>query len=203
MRGGGFREAKARAIRQRIIAAALDLFIDRGYPATSMDAIADRAGVSAHSLRFAFGTKRALLMEVLGVTMSHEDSEPGFARAVAARDAAEQIQLQTAAAAVDYRRMAGELGVMRAAAAVDPEIAKLWRSYVDQRHRLHGRLAAALVTKAALRPDLTVEMAADISFALLSPEVYTTLVTEQGWRDDQWQEWIANTLIHQLLTDPR
>lgn len=197
-KASGSREAKARAIRRRVITAARDLFVERGYSMTAMDAIAMRAEVSAHSLRFTFASKRALLMEVLDVALSSA-STPTFSDALLAADGTEQIRLQTAAAAADHRHCSAVLAVIRSAAAVEPEIAKLWQAQLDDRRVLHIRLAHALATKKALRPNLSVEMAADVSYALLGPEFYATLVTEQGWPDQQWQDWVVNMLIRQLL----
>ncbi|WP_224373039.1 TetR/AcrR family transcriptional regulator [Hyalangium versicolor] len=57
----GRRERKRRETRQRIVDAAMKLFLDRGYEATTMNDIADAADVSRRSLFDYFPTKEDVL----------------------------------------------------------------------------------------------------------------------------------------------
>jgi AcrR family transcriptional regulator len=54
---------RAEQTRAAIVAAALDLFRDRGYDATTMRAIARRAGVSTGNAYYYFGSKEELIQE--------------------------------------------------------------------------------------------------------------------------------------------
>ena len=55
------RAERARQTRQRVVAAAIDCFVESGYPATTMADIADRAGVAVQTTYASFKTKRAIL----------------------------------------------------------------------------------------------------------------------------------------------
>ena len=55
------REAQAAATRTRILDAALDTFLERGYAGTSVAAIARAAGVSPETVYATFGTKRGIV----------------------------------------------------------------------------------------------------------------------------------------------
>src|ERR1700730_12204147 len=55
------------ATRRRIRDAARRLFVERGYVATTIEAIAGEAGVAVPTVYLAFGTKRALLAELLDI----------------------------------------------------------------------------------------------------------------------------------------
>src|SRR3984893_680815 len=70
---GRAREHKARETRQRIVAAAIELFLDVGYAAATVDAIAHHAGVSAGTIYQAFGTKQAVLERAIDVTLAGDD----------------------------------------------------------------------------------------------------------------------------------
>ena len=59
------REAQALATRQSILDAALRLFTASGYVATTIQAIADDAGVAVQTVYAVFGTKRELLRSLL------------------------------------------------------------------------------------------------------------------------------------------
>src|SRR5260370_38379190 len=55
------RLAQVRATRLRVIEAARSLFIEHGYPATTLETVADTADVALPTLYRLFGSKRALL----------------------------------------------------------------------------------------------------------------------------------------------
>ena len=59
------RQRQAEDTQRRIIAAARSLFASRGYAATTLEAIAELAEVSPKTLGAVFGSKRALLVEVV------------------------------------------------------------------------------------------------------------------------------------------
>ena len=59
------RDAQAAATRVRILEAALDEFVARGYPGTSVAAIARTAGVSPETIYATFGTKRGIVDALL------------------------------------------------------------------------------------------------------------------------------------------
>jgi AcrR family transcriptional regulator len=187
-----------------MLGAARDLFTAHGYTATTMKAIADRAGMAVQTLYFTFATKRAILSELIDTEIAG-DTEPvatldrPWAAEALAAPPGEQVRLQAAAAARILTRVAPLLEVVRSAAATDPEIAELWRTNIAQRRTVQLRLAGALAAKSALRPGLDPERAADIALAVLAPETYVLLVHERGWTAEEWREWAADALAHQLL----
>ena len=205
-RGESARAAKTRATRQRILAAARELFVTRGYTATPVGAIAVRARTTPESVSFLFGAKRALLIALLdevlplGPKAASPPPWPWFRDALAAADPAQQIRFSAAGATVFFARAAALLNVARSAASTDREIAEAWRANVARRRLAHIRLAEALAAKHGLRPGLAIGTAADISHTLLSPEVYLALVSEGSWTNGQWRDWVADSLAQQLLT---
>ncbi|MGA6204574.1 TetR/AcrR family transcriptional regulator [Nocardia testacea] len=200
----GVRAAKTMANRAKMLAAARELFTTRGYTATTMKAIAERAGMAEQTLYFTFATKRAILSELLDVEIAGDTEpvatmdRPWFAAAVAAAPA-EQIRLQVAAAATIYARVSPLLEVIRSAAATDPELAELWETNITQRHLVQLRLAEALAAKTPLRGGITAARTADIALATLAPETYRLLVHERGWTEAEWESWATDALTLQLL----
>ncbi|MFE6992270.1 helix-turn-helix domain-containing protein, partial [Streptomyces pharetrae] len=71
----GTRRARTAANRARMLGAARDLFTAHGYTATTMKAIADRAGMAVQTLYFTFATKRAILSELVDTEIAG-DTEP-------------------------------------------------------------------------------------------------------------------------------
>ena len=199
------RADKARANRRRMRDAALSLFVGQGYVATSMQAIADEAGVAVQTLYFTFGTKRALLSEILDVAVAGDDEpvptleRPATLAALAEPDPRRQLRAQVRLAREIYERVAPVLQVVAGAASADPDIAELWEINNAQRATAQERLITALAAKTPLREGLDVATAIDITLALQTPEMYQYLTGRRGWSPHQWERWTAATLISGLL----
>lgn len=200
----GVRAAKAAQTRARMLAAARELFTERGYTATSMQAIAARGGVAVQTLYFTFETKRAILKELLDAEVAGDGAQiatldrPWVAEALAAPPPELLHRLADATADI-HARVAPLLEVVRSAAATDPEIAELWRTNITQRHTVLAVFTGALAAKNALRAGLNALRAADMALAVLAPETYHLLTRHQGWSDRAWAEWAAGTLVDTLL----
>jgi len=194
------RQAQVRATRLRTIEAAKALFIEHGYPATTIEAIADAADTSLPTLYRLFASKRALLKAVLDVSFGGDDEPVTFAErpeVQAARAEQDPRALITAFARIgrDFmERSSAILRVLATAAQVDPDAAQLLEEIRRQRHTGQARIVAALSARDALDPDLDFPEAADITYAALSPEVHHILTVERGWTACQYEQWLVRSL---------
>lgn len=197
------RAEKAKETRRRIRAAALELFVQDGYGATNLQDVADKAGVAVQTIYFVFGNKRALLKELVDVTIAGDDEpvatmdRPWYTAALAAGTAQDMLRAYVAGATAVLERIAPIGKVLEGAVASDPEVAALWPNDVDLRYVVQQRAAKALVGKPDAR-DLPVEEAADVLYGLLSPELYLLFVRERGWSRERWESWIGETLRSRL-----
>ncbi|HUR08234.1 MAG TPA: helix-turn-helix domain-containing protein [Nonomuraea sp.] len=196
---------KSRQTQRRILAAAHELFVDRGYGQAALQDVADRAGVSVQSIYFLFRTKRNLLKTVVDVTVAGDDEpvatmeRPWFEAAMNAQTADDQLQAHVDGATAVLERAAAITDVLRAAAGVEPELDELWQLGLAGRHTVQRTAAEALRGKPGARTDITADRAADLLFALLSPELYLLLVRDRAWTCDQYRHWAYGTLAAQLL----
>lgn len=199
----GKRARQAAETRRRVRDAAGALFIERGYGATTLRDVADRAGVAVQTVYFIFGNKRTVLKEWVDVTIAGDDApvatmERGwFREAVEAPTAEEQLCRYVVGAGATLGRVAPILGVLNAAGAADPEVAELWPAD-DPRYVVQVAAAEALLAKPDARQELTVGYVADVLYGVLSPELYLVFVRERGWSPESWQQWALQTLRHQL-----
>jgi AcrR family transcriptional regulator len=72
---GRRREERARQRREHVVEAATQLFLEHGYVATTIEAIARAAAVAPATVYQAFGTKQAILARILDVTIAG-DADP-------------------------------------------------------------------------------------------------------------------------------
>lgn len=199
------RTEKARATRRRMREAALALFREQGYAATPMQAIADRAGVAVQTLYFTFGTKRALLSEILDIAIAGDEDpvatldRPHIQALLDDPDPIAQLRGQASITRRVYERLAPALEVVRGAATADPDLAALWERSIQQRATVMERFIAALATKTTLREGMDQATAVDIALTLQSPEVIMFLTAQRGWSPDKYEQWLASALISELL----
>ncbi|MEV0050664.1 helix-turn-helix domain-containing protein [Saccharopolyspora shandongensis] len=201
---GGKRAEKARQTRLRMLQAAGELFVERGYGATPLQDIADRAGVAVQTIYFTFRNKRNLLKEVVDTAIAGDDEpvatmdRPWFREALGAETAEAQLRAHVAGTRLIMERVAAITEVLRIAAATEPEVTELWPQGPDPRYTVQAAAAAALVTKPGARADVSAEQAADVLFGLLSPELYLLVVRDRGWKPEQWEQWVFELLRAQL-----
>ncbi|MGW6496083.1 TetR/AcrR family transcriptional regulator [Nonomuraea angiospora] len=200
------RAQKAKETRRRILGAALELFVQDGYGATNLQDVADKAGVAVQTIYFVFGNKRALLKELVDVTIAGDDEpvatmdRPWYVAALAAETAQDMLRAYVEGATSILERVAPIGRVLEAAAASDPEVAALWSHEVDPRYVVQQGAAKALVGKPGARAEVSVEEAADLLYGLLSPELYLLFVRERGWTRERWERWVGETLRAQLCS---
>ncbi|MEV0347667.1 helix-turn-helix domain-containing protein [Nonomuraea sp. NPDC050680] len=198
------RAEKAKETRRRIRTAALELFVQDGYGATNLQDVADKAGVAVQTIYFVFGNKRALLKELVDVTIAGDDEpvatmdRPWYTTALAADTAQDMLRAYVAGASAVLERIAPIGKVLEAAAASDPEVAALWPHDVDPRYVVQQGAAKALAGKPGARADLPVQEIADVLYGLLSPELYLLFVRERGWSRERWESWVGETLCGRL-----
>jgi AcrR family transcriptional regulator len=199
------RDEQARRTRRAIVAAAHDLFLARGYAATTIDGIAGAAHVSRRTVFNSVGGKAALLKLALDWAIAGDD-EP---IAMADRPAVKTIQAEPdprkaltlwVQMVVEVAARIAPIGeVLAAAADVDPAAAELLAE--SSRNRMYG--AAAFVRRLAsldgLAVGLTEQRAAELCWALMDGHLYRLLVFQRGWSAADFIRWMSDSLAVTLL----
>ena len=200
----GKKGEKSRQTRGRILQAAYELFVDQGYGATTLQGIAERAGVAVQTIYFAFGNKPSLLKELVDVTIAGDD-EPiptmqrdWFHDAIAAGTAEAHLRAHVHGTCGILARVAPIMDVLHAATAQDPSLASLWQQDTDPRLEVQTAAARSLMAKTGANTDLPVKDAADLLYGLLSPQLYLLFIRDRGWAPDRWEQWVYDTLHAQL-----
>jgi len=199
------RRERARATRIRVLDAARALFIERGYVATTIDAIADRADVSSETIYSTFGNKRSLLAQLVDVSIAGDSG----ATPILERDWVQEMReepdprrrlrmLAGQGRAILERRSAVD-EVVRGAASADPDIAALRDLGKAQRFAGQREFLRIVVGSTGLREGLDLETAADILYAVGSPETYRLLVLDRGWSGSRFERWYGETLERLLF----
>ncbi len=181
------------------------LFAERGYAATTIDAIAASAGVAVDTVYATFGTKKGIISAVidLRVTGSGEGSDvlvgegPRAMRSVT--DQRAMIVGFSADIAARIERVRPIDDVMRSAAEVDPDIAELRARMQENRFSKLTTFVEWVAANGPLRDDMDADEATTIVWTLTGPDVNRLLRDVRGWSSQRYVEWLTTTLLRLLL----
>ncbi len=202
------RAEQAAATRRAILTAARDLFVQRGYAATTVSEIADAARVSVDTLYATIGRKPVILRELVETSISGSDHaipaiERDYVIAVrAAPTARDMLTIYAGAITSIHQRLAPIFLALRDAALQDPDCAALSTAIAQRRARNMRNFAADLRAAGGLRDDLTDDDVADIIWSMNAVEYWVLLVHECGWTTDHFQQWLTDAWTRLLLAAP-
>ncbi|WP_249423777.1 TetR/AcrR family transcriptional regulator [Nocardioides coralli] len=199
------RARQARATRRAIVEAGAALYVDRGFAGTTVDAIAERAGVSRKTVFTSVGGKVPLLKLAIDWALTGDDEPVTLEERPEVRAVFEEPDAARAVTAWAHMvtGIAGRLArlhpALAAAAEVDAEAASLYA--VNERNRLHGARSFVERLRAieGLRADLDLDRAADMASLLMDPLGYRRLVLEAGWTVEEYADWVAVLTAASLL----
>ncbi|MEV6282738.1 helix-turn-helix domain-containing protein [Kribbella sp. NPDC051770] len=200
------RADQARRTQQAIVAAAARLFVERGWGQATIDAVAEEAGVSRKTVFTSGGGKVDLLKLALDWSLVGDDEpvplaeRPEIAATMRLSDP-ETFLAGWARILTDInKRVAGLHRVLISAAGVDPAAQTLLDEWETQRWSFTaGSLVPHLQRLGALRAGLPPEQAIDIMWLHGDPIVYARLVLERRWTPEQFEVWLQDSLVRQLL----
>lgn len=199
------RRARAAGTRRRVLDAALRLFLDRGYAATTMAAVAADGGVSVESVYKAYGSKPRLVLAVFHAAVAGQGPEPAEARAdrlwTAEPDPVRRLHAFGALVGEVTARVAPLLLLVRAAAETDVELAAAYEQMQEERLSRMAGHARRLAEAGDLRSDVSADEARDVFWLYTSPEVFDLMVVRRGWSTERFGAWVGRTYVAALL-DP-
>jgi len=198
------RAAQAGATREAIVQAAIRLFSTGGYVATTIQAVADEAGVAVQTVYAVFGNKRELLRHALEAAVTGDaDPQPINERPEALAIADEpdprrRAAMDAAIVAQISPRLAPIVKALREAATVDPELAATAAAITERRRQDMAAAAQLLAGPDGLRIEL--EDAVGTLYVLYSPEVFMELTADLGWSIEHYERWLAEMLYRTVMS---
>jgi len=189
------RRATAAATRERICAAAEELFLRDGYGRTSIRTVANTASVAEATVYVAFANKAALLNAV--ILRAVQDNPSEALQDIAAAPPHEIIPRLACSASLLMARAGRLIALAESATFMDAEL----RPFREQaRRRLHTafrHIADRLADAGLLRLDA--QGAADILYVLNSESTYLRMTEDAGLPPDRYASWLTDTLTAILL----
>lgn len=198
------RALQAAETRESVLSAARDLFVSEGWAGATIAGIAKKAGVSNETVYATFGSKSALLEELVTRAVRGDAAELSLPeQEVPMRIASEpsqsrQIELFSHDIASVLERVAPLMDVARAAAATDDAIARLYAGFHRGRRKNLEWFASMLLRNGPLRDGMDARMAGDILWRIASPDLFRLMRQQEGLSQAAYAEWLAQSV--KLLT---
>lgn len=193
------RAEQAAQTRQRVVAAAAELFAEHGFGRTTLARLAEKAGVSVETVQ-AQGSKRSLLTAAVHALTFDDTEARRFLVAPEARD------IMAATTPADFCAAGAQL-----VATFNARTFRLWRAFASaaaddpavdaELTELSGFIRAqcreivgALAVRDWLRNDVDVDELGDSLWLLVGTEVYDKATARLGWSHERYEAWLARSL---------
>jgi AcrR family transcriptional regulator len=199
------RQAQARQTRLQIAEAARLLFLERGYAGTTIEAIAEQAGVAPETIYATFKNKRNVLSFLFDISIGGDDEDirlldrPDPQAVLKETDQHRQLSMFATGINQILQRAAPVFETLRIAAKTEPEIAELVQRLLRERMTNMSMVAKSVAANGPLREGLNRTRAAELIWAMTSPELYLLFNRDRGWTDEQYIQWLTETLVRLLL----
>lgn len=202
------RAAQAASTRRAIVSVAARLFVDAGYGATTIDAVAEAAGVSRKTVFTAVGGKVDLLKTALDWAVAGDDvplevaERPMMRELLAGDDPVEMLAGWVRFTVEVDTRVAGLFRALEIAADSDDGALRVLE--VAQEQRLAGarEVVNRIVRLDALNGALTRAAAVDVAWLASDPVLFDRFVRVRGWTVKAFEAWLRRSLTTQLLAVP-
>ena len=193
------RAARKAETEARLIRAATELFVERGYPATTLADVAERAGLAPRTVYLRFATKADLLRRCVGVAIAGDGEPVAIAErdwmisAMTAPTLDERLRLMASVTATLMRRAGPLLGVAQQAAATEPTIAAAAQAGREDTKRTLGEFWRRMDEDGLLPPGCDLGWLADTATLLAHADSYLLLAKTTGWDITTYQTWLETT----------
>lgn len=193
------RAARSEATELRLVAAATDLFVARGYAATTLTDVAAAAGVSPRTLYLRFDTKADLLLRAIGVAIAGDGTSMPIAQrswmveAMEAPTLDERIDRMAAVTAGLMARAGALIKVAQEAAPSEPSIAAAAAAGRTDTHRTLADFWRRLANDGLLPNGVDVAWLSETASLLAQVEVFLLQSKTNGWSVKQYERWLAKS----------
>ena len=199
------RKDQARETRHQIAEAARSLFIKRGYSGTTIDAIAQEAGVAPETVYAIFSNKRKILSHLMDISIGGDEQpirlldRPEPRAVLHDADQQHQIMMISQGISVIMGRVAHLFEIMRSAAKTEQDIEDLLNHLLNERLENMTTFVQNIANNGGLREGMEVSAAAELVWTITSPEVFLLLTRDRNFSQEQYAAWLQTTLVRLLL----
>lgn len=194
------RRDQAERTRSAILAAGERLFQRDGFAETTIAQIAKEAGCSVARVYALFQSKAGILLALVTTSTFGPEYEKAVAEVRQTTDPAKSLRIAARIARLIYEAERHAFTLLRGGSLVSDELSERNQELEDQRFRLQEPVIVNIAEQGALADGLSVESARARLWVLTSREIFRGLIGGKGWSADEYEDWLGNLLIADLLS---
>ena len=168
----------------------------------TIEEIASRAKASPSTIYALFRSKSGILKEIIQGTFFGENYASVARRTEETDDPYELLRITASISRVIFDTEKKEIGLMRGTSAFSPELKRIEAEFERIRFELQEKRARLLVEQFATARKLGLTRVRDIMWMYTGRDIYRMLVLERAWSSDEYEEWLATSLIREFTGAP-
>ena len=193
------RNTKAAQTRNRVLACAKRLFEEEGFEFVTIEKIAQAADVSIPTVYSLFQSKRGVLRALMDEALPTNQFNALVEESIQEKSPKERLRISAKIARQMYDAEKAQIDVFRGAAVLAPEFKELEKEKEMRRYSRQEVTIKAMTKEKSLAKGLSLNKARDILWAFTGRDIYRMFVLEQGWTSDEYEKWLAQFLIKNLM----
>lgn len=193
------RQSQAAQTRERILQAAKRLFQTEGFDQVTIGKLAKAAEVSAPTIYAVFKSKRGVLQALMDEALPSDQFSALVDQSMQGGSPVNRLRITAKMARQIYDAERELMDVLRGASVVSPEVRELEQEREQRRHDRQAEYVSQLYQEKVLLPELTLDKARDIVWALTGRDLYRMLVMDRGWTPDEYEKWLAEQMARAVL----
>jgi AcrR family transcriptional regulator len=194
------RLAQAQKTKNNILTSAKELFHSKGFEAVTIEEIATKAGISAPTVYALFQSKSGVLKALVDTALPSKDYESIIQKLESEKSMLRRLELTATLSRQLYDAEKLQLGLFQDLSILNPELKKLEIEREKRRYKRQDESFKRFKNKSLLS-GLNEAKARDVLWAFTGRDMYRMLVIERGWSSDEYEKWLAHTLV-QILIEP-
>lgn len=196
------RNSKAAATKTSVLTSAKKLFESEGFEDVTIEKIAHSANVSIPTIYALFQSKRGILRALMDEALPSEQFSMLVEKSIQEKCPKIRLAISAKIARQMYEGESAQMNIFRGAAVLSPEFKELEKEREMRRYNRQEVTIKAMVKEKSLANELTAKKARDILWAFTGRDLYRMFVIEQGWTLDEYESWLARSLINTLIDKP-
>ncbi|CDZ81843.1 mycofactocin system transcriptional regulator [Candidatus Rubidus massiliensis] len=196
------RNAQAAQTRGRILVAAKNLFESEGFECVTIEKIAQSGDVSIPTVYSLFQSKRGVLRALMDEVLPADQFDALVEMSIQEKSPEIRLSISAKIARQMYDAEKVQMNLFRGAVVLAPEFKELEKEREMRRYSRQEVTIKAMVREKSLAKGLSEAKARDILWAFTGRDMYRMLVVEQGWASEEYEKWLAQLLINNLM-DPK
>ena len=193
------RTQQSQETKRRIMASAKQLFESKGFDQVTIHEIAESAQVSAPSIYAIFKSKCGILSTIMDEALSTEQHTELVEKVYQEKSPRRKLEIAASIARQLYDAEKKQLNMLRGVSIVNPELKKLEKEMENRRYRRQQETVETMAKAKVFKETLSISKARDVLWALTGRDIYRMLVVEKKWSSDEYETWLSETLIQNLL----